>query len=156
MRPDIANDAVIADHVCVPEVSAHIPADPGFNATDQFDIVFEIVPTGNDSRIVRAIVDEPGLRCGIEIVPTTVPESFSGLMEPAQVHFSRIHRAQRGYIAEKVSHDLHVLATFGSAVLIEPAKRAVHTDEWVVIGHLGADEMLVHPLMNAKKFLLTR
>src|SRR2546430_3108487 len=56
-------------------------------------------------RSVPAVVNEPGLWCGIEIVPTTVPESLPGLMEPAQVHFSRVHRTHWRYIAEKVSQD---------------------------------------------------
>src|SRR2546422_6813666 len=111
-------DAVIADRGCVLDVTGQIPADPRFNAADQFDIILEIVPTRNDGRIVPAVVNEPGLRCGIEIVPTAIPESLPGLMEPAQVHYSRKHRTHGRYIPKKVSHYFHVLATCGSSILI--------------------------------------
>ena len=86
MGADVANDTVVVDRGCIQEVTGHIPADPRRDAADQLEIVFEVAPARNDGCVVPVEVKESGLWLGVEIVPATVPESLSGLVEPAEVH----------------------------------------------------------------------
>ena len=49
-----------------------------------------------------------------------------------------------------------MLAALRSPILIEPTQCAVHAPERVIIAHLGAHVMLIHPFMNAEELFRIR
>src|SRR2546427_7507657 len=57
---------------------------------------------------------------------------------------------------QKIADNLDMLAALRSPILIEPTQCAVHAPERVIIAHLGAHVMLIHPFMNAEKLFRIR